>query len=417
MRVSRVSLVALAATLICPGPSEPGAQTAHPRAAPRGEVSDPSGGPSAAPFSAEGQGTPASQSRNGLSEEPLPSDEDLQIIPASRRALPPPLPADLEWLRLPPISLEMLRGQIVLVDVWESSCVNCLRSLAVISRLQAEYSRHRFIALGIHAPEYGFNMSKSAVDRAVRRLGLEFPIASDPRHSLWRAWDVEGWPTTFLLDTEGRVAYLHQGEFTLGAIERRIRRLMREAWPAQRLPPPLAPAPDRDPYAPECGFVTPEIPTRPGLDFLLNQEGGRRGETVIYADPGSARSEGTMYLRGPWSWLHDGLQRGTVPIPATIGITYTAKEVYAVLALAGSAPQIVEVRQDGKWLTKETRGRDIDILYDGRSVLRLGESRLYFLVSNPDVSRHDLELMPQSPSFMIYSFSFGNRCQVDFPHR
>ncbi len=175
--------------------------------------------------------------------------------------------------------------------------------------------------------------------------------------------------------------------------------------------------PDRDAYAPECGFVTPEIPTRPGLDFLLNPEGYREGETVLYADPGSARSEGTLFLKGPWAWLENGLQRGAAPAPAAIGITYSAKEVYAVLALSGDLPQEVEVRQDGKPLTMSNRGTDIEFTRDGRSIVRLKESRLHYLVVNSDVSRHDLELFPQSSGFTIHNFSFGNRCQTDFPHR
>jgi len=174
--------------------------------------------------------------------------------------------------------------------------------------------------------------------------------------------------------------------------------------------------PDRDPYSPECGFVTPDIPTRPGLDFLLNPEGYKRGETVIYANPGLARSEGTLFLKGPWSWLPNGLQRGAPPMPATIGVTYAAKEVYAVLALAGEAPQVVEIRQDGKPLIASNRGRDVEIGPDGRSVVRLSESRLHYLVVNADVGRHDLELIPQNAAFLIYGFSFGNRCQTDFPH-
>lgn len=343
--------------------------------------------------------------------------EDLQIIPPARRIMTPPLPADLEWVRSAPISLEMLKGRVVLIDVWESSCINCVRSLPAVSRLQALYGRDRFIVIGIHSPEYGFNANRAAVERATRRFGLEFPVASDHRKTFWNSWRVGGWPTTFLLDTHGRLAHLHQGEFPSREMELRVRRLILEDWPNTRFPEPSTLPPDRNPYAPECGFVTPEIPTRPGLDFLLNREGIRKGETILYADPGQARSEGTFFLRGPWAWLSNGLQRGAGMTPAAVGITYTAKEVYAVLALMGQGEVEIEVLQDGRPLCNANRGEDVQILPDGRSVIVLKESRLHYLVTNPDVGRHDLELIPPTQGFLIHSFSFGNRCQTDFPHK
>jgi hypothetical protein len=153
------------------------------------------------------------------------------------------------------------------------------------------------------------------------------------------------------------------------------------------------------------------------MDFLLNPEGYRRGQTVLYADPGPARSEGTFYLKGPWSWLPNGLQRGAGPTTASVGITYTAKEVYAVLANASAGAVEVEIRQDGRPLTEANKGNDVEITRDGRSLLRVVESRLHYLVVNSDVGRHELELTPPSPAFQIHNFSFGNRCQTAFPHR
>src|SRR5262245_61099447 len=138
MRVFRVSSVAIVATILLPGPLDLLAQASAPRSAPRRAISDPSDEkattPEARAAAAATTGRPATAAP--ISDESLPGDEELQIIPPARRVLAPPLPTDLEWLRPAPISLEMLRGQIVMVDVWESNCINCLRSLGVISRLQ-----------------------------------------------------------------------------------------------------------------------------------------------------------------------------------------------------------------------------------------------------------------------------------------
>lgn len=343
--------------------------------------------------------------------------EELALIPKDKREVPPSFPADLEWVRSMPLTLEMLRGKVVLVEVWESSCINCLRTLPVLSRLQARYGYYGLVVIGIHSPEFAFTKGRAAVEKAARRFGLEFPVASDTSHTFWKSWDVHGWPTSFLLDARGLIANMHQGELMPTTSERRVRALLREARSDLALPEPHSSPADEDPYGPECGFVTPEISITAGRDFLLNPEGYRPGQTVVYADPGLARREGTFYLSGPWSWIRNGLQRGSGGVRASIGITYTGKEVYSVLANAGAALQEVEIRQDGKALTEANKGRDVEIALDGRSIIRLAESRLHYLVVNPDVGRHDVELFPSSPFFQIHSFSFCNRCQTDFPHR
>ena len=303
-------------------------------------------------------------------------EEEPDLIETDRRPSPPPLPGDLEWVTSAPVSLDKLKGHVVL-----------------------------------------FASPRSFVEKAVGRLGLQVPVASDGRRSLWRTWGLHGWPTTFLLDAGGSMAHMHQGEFSARSMEKRIRALLNEARPGFALPPEATiPAPE-NPYVPECGFVTPEIVTAAGRDYLLNPEGYKLGETIVYADPGFARREGTIYLRGPWSWLRTGIQRGWGGAPASIGITYTGKEVYAVLANAGRAPQEIEVRQDGKPLTETNRGQDILIGSDGRSIIRLTDSGLHYLVVNPEAGRHDLELFPSSPFFLIHNFSFSNRCQTAFPHR
>src|SRR2546427_673379 len=79
---------------------------------------------------------------------------------------------------------------------------------------------------------------RGAVERAVKRLGLDIPVASDSRQTFWRTWDLHGWPTLFLLDARGLIANIHQGEFTAGAAERRVRALLREERSDLPLPEP-----------------------------------------------------------------------------------------------------------------------------------------------------------------------------------
>src|SRR5262245_3305019 len=420
MRFSALSALAVSVPLIVSGAEAFFSLAADEGAAPRRDVTDAprESRPQPRPRtpSAQRPATAPAASDAPRPQEPRPTAEKLCLIPRAERPAAAPFPRDLEWIRTsgtPPV--DAMRGKVSLVEVWESSCINCLRNLPVLSQLHRRYSAFGLVVLGIHSSEFSFTASRAAVERAVRRFGLDFPIASDSRKTFWNKWEVPGWPTTYLVDDRGMLASMHPGELTASTMEKGVRTLLIERTPSLRFPDP--PTPSQDPYAPECGFVTPDIFTTPSKDYLLNTDNGRRRDTVVYADPGPSRTEGTCYLRGPWAWLEDGLERGVGIATASIGITYRAKEVYAILVNTGASPQDVEIRQDGRPLLDGTRGRDVDLTPDGRTIVRLGESRLYYLVVNSDLGRHDLELFPSATGFQVHSFSFGNRCQTSFPHK
>lgn len=416
MRFSALSALAVSVPLILSGADGSPSFAGDGSGAYKRDVADPPQGrlprqrPTAAPR------RPAPAAADAGPQAPRSEAENLRIIPRAERPAAAPLPRDLEWIRTSGVvPEEAMRGRVVLIEVWESSCINCLRNLPILSHLSRRYAPFGLLVLGIHSSEFSFTASRIAVERAVRRFGLDFPIASDTRKSFWNKWDVPGWPTTYLVDDRGMLASIHTGELSASTMEKGVRTLLIERLPNLRFPD--APKPSQDPYAPECGFVTPDILTTPSKDFLLNADNMRRRDTVNYADPGPSRSEGTFYLRGPWAWLEDGLERGAGAASASIGITYRAAEVYAILVNTGSSPQEVEIRQDSRPLPDGVRGRDVEILQDGRTIIRLGESRLYYLVTNTDLGRHDLELFPSAAGFQVHSFSFGNRCQTSFPHK
>src|SRR6202012_1481561 len=89
----------------------------------------------------------------------------------------PPLTGATGWLNSPPLTPQGLRGKVVLVDFWTYSCINCLRSLPYVEAWARKYKDRGLVVIGVHAPEFAFEKIPDNVKRAVRDLGVTYPVA------------------------------------------------------------------------------------------------------------------------------------------------------------------------------------------------------------------------------------------------
>ncbi len=152
---------------------------------------------------------------------------------ATAAALPDygPAPAlrDLpNWINSPPLTLATLHGKVVLIEFWTYACVNCLRTLPYINKWHAQYQDHGLAVVGIHTPEFAFERDNGNVVKAVRRLGIAFPVAQDNRYATWTAYANQYWPATYLIDRKGRIRYKHFGEGQYQETDSAIRQLLAE---------------------------------------------------------------------------------------------------------------------------------------------------------------------------------------------
>jgi thiol-disulfide isomerase/thioredoxin len=126
------------------------------------------------------------------------------------------------WLESPPLRIEDLRGKVVLVDFWTFACSNCARTLPSVKRWHARYADEGLVVIGVHTPEFAFEREKANVEEAVRRFGIDYPVALDNDYETWTAWKNRYWPSLYLVDREGRVVFRHEGEGDYEEIERAI---------------------------------------------------------------------------------------------------------------------------------------------------------------------------------------------------
>jgi cytochrome c biogenesis protein CcdA/thiol-disulfide isomerase/thioredoxin len=141
----------------------------------------------------------------------------------------PELSGAVEWLNSPPLTRASLRGKVVLVDFWTYSCINCLRALPFVEAWAQKYRDHGLVVIGMHAPEFAFEKIPENVNRAVRDLGVTYPVALDNNLAIWQAFNNEYWPAHYFIDAQGRIRHRHFGEGEYDESERVIRQLLQEA--------------------------------------------------------------------------------------------------------------------------------------------------------------------------------------------
>jgi thiol-disulfide isomerase/thioredoxin len=116
-----------------------------------------------------------------------------------------------------PVTLAEQRGKVVLLEFWTFGCINCQRTIPFVQEWQAQYEGDDFTVISIHYPEFAYEREIDNVRDALARYDITYPVAIDNDRLTWRAYNQRYWPTTYLIDKNGRIRYQHIGEFSRGA--------------------------------------------------------------------------------------------------------------------------------------------------------------------------------------------------------
>jgi thiol-disulfide isomerase/thioredoxin len=290
----------------------------------------------------------------------------------------PPFQA-VGWLNSPPLTPEGLRGRVVLVDFWEYTCVNCLRTLPFVKAWHARYAPAGLVVVGIHAPEFAFGRNEPNVARGVREFDLRYPIALDSDYATWNAYHQRAWPAKYLFDAGGKLRGVWLGEGHYGEIETLVRQLLAEARPRAALPAPTEETARWDEDFSARAGVTPET-------YL----------GTVRRKRGTFRTEGD-WLDHPESIEHRGTGVGRLILD------FVAGEVNLVMTPGPSGKAVVRVLLDGVPVPAGSRGADVGP--DG--VARFDRSGMIRLVAGAKKERHRLVLETRDPGLRTFAFTFG----------
>ncbi len=321
------------------------------------------------------------------------------------------------WINSDALTMAELRGDVVLIDFWTYTCVNCIRTLPYIRQWQEKYADHGLVIVGVHTPEFDFEKVTENVVDSAGAFELTYPIAQDNDFGTWNAYSNRAWPAKYLVDMDGVVRYTHRGEGRYRETEGWIRTLLEErgadlsAVPTNDDPEPIF---DPRAYAAEPGAnITREIyggwrrNATPGGIYIAHFEYYEAVDSIVeYEDTGDHQNQ-FLYLNGLWE---NGLEsvrhaRKTEGLEDYLALKFIATSVNAVFDPTGGSFE-VDITLDGRPLTQKEAGQDL-IIEGRRSYLSIDEPRLYAIVELPEYGTHELTLASNSDQFALFAFTFG----------
>lgn len=333
-----------------------------------------------------------------LTPDNMPAKEKSQKLVKAKELVNPAGFINTDSLRLQ----DLVGKQIILVDFWTYSCINCQRTLPYLNAWQEKYGDQGLTIVGVHTPEFAFEQLPENVQAAVDKYQIQYPVVLDNDYATWKAYGNRYWPRKYLIDLDGYIVYDHIGEGAYEETERQIQLLLQER--AKRLEIDQTISPELT--GPQPGAHTAAEVGSPEVYF-----GSRRNELLRNGAPFRSGPQdlpapaetplNQLFLIGQWDIQPE--YAGAVATPATIKFRYRAREVYMVASAA--VPVTVQVLRDGQPVGS-VGGEDVT-QRGNDSVVTIKEDRLYKLIEDADGGEHTLELRVESPGFKAFTFTFG----------
>jgi thiol-disulfide isomerase/thioredoxin len=315
----------------------------------------------------------------------------------------PELDGATDWLNTAPLSVDGLRGKVVLIDFWTYTCINWLRTAPYIRAWAEKYRDQGLVVVGVHSPEFGFEQDIANVRRAVGELAVGFPVAVDSDHAIWRAFRNRYWPALYFIDATGRIRYHQFGEGGYAEAELVIQALLAEAGATGI----------------ERGLISVAgagFEAAPDWDNLRSPENYLGLErTQGFASPGGAVWNRPRTYPAPAQlrlnqWALAGnwaMQAHAAELRAAGGrilYRFHGRDLHLVLKpVASGKPVRFRVLLDGR-LPRAAHGADVDEHGNGTVI----EPRLYQLIRQPGVIDDRLfEIEFLDTGIEAYAFTFG----------
>ena len=116
------------------------------------------------------------------------------------------------WINSSPLTMQELRGKVVLVHFYAFQCHNCHANFGIYRRWHKELTDKGVVVVGIQTPETSRERDADAVKAAASERDLKFPIMIDLKSENWKAWGNTMWPCVYVVDKQGYIRLWWPGE-------------------------------------------------------------------------------------------------------------------------------------------------------------------------------------------------------------
>jgi thiol-disulfide isomerase/thioredoxin len=315
----------------------------------------------------------------------------------------PSLVGAIAWLNSQPLTVDQLRGKVVLINFWTYTCINWLRQLPYVRAWAEKYKEQGLTVIGVHTPEFEFEKNIDNVRRASTEMRIDYPIAVDNDYAVWRAFGNHYWPALYFIDMQGRIRHHQFGEGGYEQSERVIQQLLSECGT------------DR------VGQEMVEVNAR-GFEAAADWDSLKSPENYLgyertenFASPGSAvLNKRHLYTapaqlnRNQWALSGDWtIGRQAIVLNKSggrIACRFHARDLHLVMGPAERGTSVrFRVLVDGQPAVA-ARGLDVDVRGEGTAT----EQRLYQLVRQPKpISDRHFEIEFLDSGVEAFAFTFG----------
>jgi thiol-disulfide isomerase/thioredoxin len=308
-----------------------------------------------------------------------------------------------EWLNSPALTPGSLRGKVVLINFWTYTCINWRRQLPYVRAWHEKYKDQGLMVIGVHAPEFEFEKHMANVRWAAQDMKIDYPVAVDNNHAIWRAFSNQAWPALYFIDAQGRLRHHFFGEGAYEQSEMVIQALLREAGATEVSREPVRVDARGHDAAPDwinlrsaenyVGFGRTENFASPG--------GIVRDKPHLYERP-ARLSLNQWALAGDWTVRKDAAALNKPG--GSITYRFQARDLHLVMGPAARGSSVkFRVLIDGR-APGAAHGVDVDEQGYGT----VTEQRMYTLIRQPGaITDRQFEIEFISSGAEVFAFAFG----------
>ncbi len=353
-------------------------------------------------FPAVGQGLNSFESNNAVTKQLNALKGKLSTdLPTTGGVLNTNYPAPeftgiTKWLNTDhPLTLQELRGKVVLIDFWTYTCINCIRTLPHVTAWYDKYKDQGFVVIGVHTPEFEFEKDSNNVLNAIKQYNIHYPVPQDNNYGTWNAYNNQYWPAEYLIDAKGNVRRTHFGEGEYDQSEMAIQALLKEA--GQKVTTGLENMPDQTPHS----QLSPEtyLGSKRMQFYYPSGSIGNGDKTFTLSNDLTLNS---FSLGGEWDINDETAVTGS---NAVLNYHFIADKVFIILRPGKNPPNTASVKVflDGSPIDPKISGEDVK-----NGILTIDSDKLYSLVDlHGNIKDHVLRLEFQKPGVEAYTFTFG----------